>query len=390
MSWLMTIQWVLLAGVLPAVLYFLRVCRQGRVQFAYGIILVAGYIWALGQHIENYIYLYDPMESTFWAALCLCYLGMCALGPACVYLSWCYTGRHRLYRSRNWVTPLFGVGVLFYAIVLTNDLHHLYYRRFSLTQRVYGPVFYLFTVFSYACFAYAWIMMQRTRLEGQTSAPTLFMLCYIPPVLANTMVMILQDRALDFTPIAYCLMVAGGFLIIRYYRPVNMVPIAARKLFDDMASPVQVIDPGGNILYQNGARQQADHTYRREDAPQADGHTLRILTDVTEYDSAMRALEENAQALVAAQARLAVQAGRLAQQSVDAAEIAAGERRMAIMDRLGTQLHGRLEEMLTSTQRLAQTPSTQGIADNQALVREALRTVYQIMEELKRRPEDEF
>ena len=123
MSGWMGFQWILLLLAAPAAGYFLRARKQGRTQTAYCIILIFGYLWALGQHLENSIYLYRPEENTYRAALYLCYLGMCVLGPACVYLSWCYSGKYRFYRDKVRTAALFGTGALFYLAILTNDLH---------------------------------------------------------------------------------------------------------------------------------------------------------------------------------------------------------------------------------------------------------------------------
>ena len=49
----MGFQWILLLLAAPAAGYFLRARKQGRTQTAYCIILIFGYLWALGQHLEN-------------------------------------------------------------------------------------------------------------------------------------------------------------------------------------------------------------------------------------------------------------------------------------------------------------------------------------------------
>lgn len=36
-------------------------------------------------------------------------------------------------------------------MLLTNELHHLFYRQFEVGQVVYGPVFYFHMVYTYLC-----------------------------------------------------------------------------------------------------------------------------------------------------------------------------------------------------------------------------------------------
>ena len=76
MSIWMGLQWILLAVSLPALVVYLCAFRQSRSHFSSGIILLFGFIWAVGQHLEDCVFLYWPDEALFRAALYLCYLGM--------------------------------------------------------------------------------------------------------------------------------------------------------------------------------------------------------------------------------------------------------------------------------------------------------------------------
>lgn len=390
MSGWMLFQWVLLVLAIPAVVYFLRLWNQGRAQFAYCVILVFGYVWMLGQHWLNCVWLYWPNEAAYRAALYLCYAGMCALGPACVYLSWSYAGKHRNTMNRTRVLALFGTGALFYLAVLSNDLHHLYYTHFSMAGRGYNILFYLFTAFSYICFGYAFWTMQHARLDMNGRVPWLFLFCYLPPVAANTADMLLKNPALDFTPLAYCIMVAGGYLVIYFHSPVSLGPIAAKQVFDDMSHPVAVLGRDGEALYQNGAQPQSGRSYRAEEVRLGDGNRLVMRIDTTEQQAAMLRLQAQQIALDSTRQVLEEQAGALAAQAETAAALAAERRKMEIMQALNTEVLGMLQALRDNTQSLVQAPDAAGVERGREIAAEALGKVRRIVEESKRRPGDEF
>jgi len=383
MSAWMTVQWLMLALVLPFAGYFFRGWRQGRVQAAYCIILIFGYVWALWQHLISCIYLYRPQENIYRAAIYLCYLGMCALGPACVYLSWRYAGKFRLYRDPAKVAALFGAGVFFYAAVLTNDLHNLYYTYFSITGRGYGPLFYLFTVFSYVCFVWAYVTMRRVKWDAENRSTLLFLLCFLPPVAANTWGMLVENPALDFTPLAYCVMVLGGYLISWQHRPLVLAPVAAKNILDNMGHPVLVKSLDGEILYRGGGPESGECAYRDTETVLSGGNTLVMRTDVSTYKKLQDELDAQRLELEAARERLSEQSKRLSRQSETAAELAASQQRMKIMALLDREVRGVLEDMLSHTQAALSLPEREKISEGFEKSSEALELVRQIVREVK-------
>lgn len=388
MSLWMRIQWILLALALPVSGYFFRSCRWGRAQRAYCVILFFGYVWALGELLLNCIYLYWPNEQHYWRALCFSYLGLSMMAPSCVYLAWCYAGKHKHYHSPIRVCALFGMGVLFYSFIITNNLHHLYYTDFSLAGRTYNVVFYLFTGFSYICVVYAYLIIRRTQWATDESSSLAVFISYMPLVVSNTWGMILHSPVLDFIVISYCIMVAGVYLLIWRYKPVGIVPIAAKKIFDDMGYPVRVLTPENEQLYHNGMREAKDRTYQLAETLLTDGNLMRMQIDTTSYDQARKALETQQQQLQHNQARLSAQALELKQQVEIAAELAAYKKRVEIMSTLDAEVRGALEKLREHTEMLIDTPTPEGIIQGRTIAHETLETVRRIVSELKRSHEN--
>ena len=384
------VQWLLLAAILPVVFGILRSRRQGRVQQAFSVIFIYGYIWALGQHLVNSVQLYLPNERLFRASLYICYLGMCALGPCCVYLAWCYAGRYHLYRNTRWVLALFGTGAFFYLAVLTTDVHGLYYTSFSLAGRFYGPLFYIFTTFSYLCFFYTYFTMQRTRLGmGEPSSP-LLLLCFAPPVAANTVGMMIDDLTRDFTPAAYCVMVLASVLLLWRQRPVVLAPIAAQQVFDQIEAPVRVTAADGTTLYRNSAVEHESRIYQPHETMLWDGSTLHILTDVTDYERARIGLNVQVAALERVRLQLEEQSRQLAQQSAIEEKLGADRERVKLAAALDAEVRDQLEALFEKILELCADPQQEGIAECRQLARRTLTTVRSLVGSVQRRPGDEL
>jgi len=381
MSAWMWVQSVLLIAVLPAAGHFFRGWRHGGMQTACCLLLFFGYIWALGQQIINYITLYQPHEEAHLAALYLCYFGMCVLGPASIYLAWRYGGKYKLYRNKLIMIALFGTGALFYAAVLTNELHHLYYTYFSLERRSYGPLFYMFCVFSYTCFVYATVSMQTVHLDGRSVR--LFLLCFLPPVAANTWG-IFTSPALDFTPLAFCIMVVGANLILWKHRPMVLKPVAAKRVLDSMGHPVMIKSPDGNILYQGGAAEEHHHTYCDVATVLGDGNTIVMRTDVTMYQDLQDELNTQIDELEAIQRQLSERAGILSHQSDMATELAAAEKRMEITALLEQEIRSRLEALLAHTEEAITSLESETLAKGFDDSSETLELVRQLVRQAKR------
>ncbi|MGD9559327.1 MAG: histidine kinase N-terminal 7TM domain-containing protein [Oscillospiraceae bacterium] len=390
MSAWMLVQWGLLALVLPFAVYFLRIVRLGKAPFAYFIVLAAGYVWAFGEHLGNSIALYWPHEAAFRVALYICYAGMCTLGPASVYLGWCYSGRHRHYLSKARVGILFGAGAFFYIAILTNGWHHWYYTQFSLAGRGYSWLFYLFTAFSYICFAYAFVVMQKTRLDGDAHPSPFFILSFLAPVGANTAGMLLKNPAWDFTPAAYVLMMLSGYLVIWYNRPISLVPIAAQSVVDSMSHPVRVLGPDDEVLYDNGATLPADAVCHTAVHHLEDGNTLMMLTDITAYDQLRRDLETQSLQLAAARRQLTRQAEQLGRQAQTAARLAAGQQRAQIITQLNREVRGKLDQLRDKTETALEEPRPQRLCEGAQLSLEVLEDVRSLVRESRERPGDGF
>ena len=181
--------------------YFLRARKQGRTQTAYCIILIFGYLWALGQHLENSIYSlsaggkYLPggaVPSVTWA---------CAFWgqPACISAGATAESTGSIV-TRSGLPPCSVQARYFISLSLPTTCT-IYTTPGSASPD--GATACCSTpspLLSYGCFVYAYLTMQRVKWDAEDRSTWLLLLCFGPPVAANTWGMFVRNPALDFTP----------------------------------------------------------------------------------------------------------------------------------------------------------------------------------------------
>ena len=225
--------------------------------------------------------------------------------------------------------------------------------------------------------------MQRVKWDAEDRSTWLLLLCFGPPVAANTWGMFVLNPALDFTPAAYCIMVIGAYLIVWYHRPLCLTPIAAKNVLDNMAHPVGVEDFTGRTLYHNGVAGQPERAYRTTRSGLEDGNTLVMRTDVTWYQKFQMELEAQNASLEAARRELAEQTDALERQARTAAELAAQQERMKIMSLLDTEVRGILEQLRDNTEEAVSLPEPERLERGRKLSSQALEIVRRIVREIR-------
>lgn len=364
---------------------------------AFCTIVLFGYIWAVGQHFENCAFVYKWSETCFLSGLYLCYAGMCILVPACVYFAWRFSNKHKLFSNKSYVFCLFATGILFYLIIISNNWHHLYYRSFSLTSRVYGPAFYIFIIFSHICFIYSYILINRAKWDGKRTSWT-FSISFGAPVLANALSMIVPDRTKNIVPLCYSILVGMAYLIIYKYHVVNLKPLSAKHLFDYMNYPIIITNKCGTVLYRN--RKAAKVTYQTNSLKKfntngtiydpsiktlPDGNIITVLNDITKHEIAFLEEKKQNQALVVAQNTLKKQSKTLLKNMSIAQELAIEKQRLEIMARLSTEVEEDLNNLSSGIIHSIIDTSPKNIEYNMKLASEALNIVRNVINEYRRR-----
>ena len=149
---------------------------------------------------ENSIYLYWPEENTYRASLYLVTWACVFWGqPACISAG-ATVEIQTLPDKGKTASPVWYGRRSFLSCYphqrsASFILHPVQPRRAGLR-----PAVLPFTLFSYGCFVYAYLTMQRVKWDAEDRSTWLLLLCFEPPVAANTWGMFVLNPALDFTP----------------------------------------------------------------------------------------------------------------------------------------------------------------------------------------------
>lgn len=183
------------------------------------------------------------------------YLGISFIGPFWLLFSFFYCQRP----IRLWAKILlFGVSLTDYAMFLTNEGHHFFYRVFAVDHVVYGPVFYVHMLFTYACvFSGIGVVLACFRKKQvavlhmlviilAAAIPLGFNLLYLSGVVKT---------GFDLTPPAFAL--SSFFMLVAVFRYdfLDIHVLAFERIFSAISEGVVVYNKRGVITYLNQAAQ---------------------------------------------------------------------------------------------------------------------------------------
>lgn len=152
---------------------------------------------------------------------------------------------------------MFLPSVLVYILLLTNSLHHKFYIHFSMSEIVYGPVFWFHLVISYIYALIGTIILIRHYIAniGYARKRT-FLLIFAAtiPIIANffyifnaTTGINITPKGYDLTPVSFSLSLLLFSIAMYKYRFLNIVPIAHNKIVSNLNESIIVVDSFNKI-----------------------------------------------------------------------------------------------------------------------------------------------
>lgn len=178
---------------------------------------------------------------------------------ACLLLfSICYTNIYKN-GAPDWWPWLFVGAFMSSVMVWTNPIHHLYYQVFSLERSkvVFGPYFYVHSVFTYVCVAWAVFLLIRhafkTKKKMQIRQTLLLITGGIAPSVTNIIVLLTgaADNSIIITPLSFMITImCHGFVIYKLHL-FDVRPIAMQQLVEWLADGYLVTNQYGAVIQYN-------------------------------------------------------------------------------------------------------------------------------------------
>ncbi len=222
-------------------------------------------IWATGVTLEIIT------ADLFWKLLVI--RAVVYLGVVSTVYSWTvFTITYSHYDhwlTRRTIILLGVIPVVTYILVLTIDLHTLFYRSYGLIEKdglfffdkVYGPAFWVWAIYGYiAIFGGSIILIQAVLrfpnlYRGQAIT---VILGGVIPTLSNILWVTVLSSRFPYDPTSLFFTLSGILiaLSIRRYRFLDVVPVAYDLVFKNVNAGVVIIDLQGRVLDMNPVAEQ--------------------------------------------------------------------------------------------------------------------------------------
>ncbi len=156
-------------------------------------------------------------------------------------------------KFKNKLKYLFIIPTISLLGLFTNDIHHLFYKVYSvnMTDTVVGPLFYMYSLYSYTLIFLAIVILIVTSMKksGFFSIQTALMIFGgLAPVLINILgTLRIIPMTIYVTPIMFIVTSICYSLAIFRYKALNITPIAFKTIIDTMSDAYVVISNDGTI-----------------------------------------------------------------------------------------------------------------------------------------------
>lgn len=203
-------------------------------------------IWCVPQ-----LFLPFPMTRELkYGLYCISYVGICLIGPAWLTFSFLYCGSRV---NRGLKCLLFGISAMDYVLLLSNSLHHLFYRSFEVEQVLYGPVFYFHMGYTYLCIFVGMAAVAREFRKRKTVRHLALILSTAAIPLGFNLLYILGvvKTGFDLTPPAFSISSFLMLVAVFRYDFLDINVLAFEHIFESIAEGVVVYNQRGVITYCN-------------------------------------------------------------------------------------------------------------------------------------------
>lgn len=170
-----------------------------------------------------------------------CFFPVCFLLTSSIFINTklVLTTKHKL---------LFVIPLISLLILWTNDYHHLFYKFYSidLEQAVFGPYFYIHTLYSYSCILIAIfrLILYSIKNSGFFSKQSLLIctgsgICLAMNILSTLEIL---NSSIYTTPIAFTVAILFIALAIFKFDFLKVTPIALQRVVDRMSDGYIIVN----------------------------------------------------------------------------------------------------------------------------------------------------
>lgn len=236
---------MLISEVLIILMFVMIIRSNGKSQLKYAFewLLFFMFIWTLGSvlqiifqssSIEPIVFEMISGMGVFFAPVAFLAIGL-IFAKTKIVVRW--------YHYLLLIIPIISE-----VLLVTNSLHHLFFIKYSahVEGMVYGPYFYVHSLYTYALFGIGIIYFLRYSIKNSgffSKQSALIIISTIIPILTNLLATFQVFSMTTYsTPISFTLMILIIALAIFKFDLMKLTPIALQRIVDSMSDGYMVID----------------------------------------------------------------------------------------------------------------------------------------------------
>ncbi len=231
--------------------FFLAKGRKSKTLLFYIVCQVLVFIWSLGQ-----VFALMTVDSDLkWTLDRIMYVSICFIGVSWLLLCLHYTNHPFIKNIQN-VILLFVLPAALYSLVLTNSYHHLFYKKLE-----FGTIHYTFfwinvlVQYSYCIIGAAVLIKHLMKNAGNPRKQSIVLIsAMLLPLFSNVLYNFkITSYDFDITPVSFSLSLLLLVFATFRYRFLSILPIAMRRIINNMKESFIVVDDTNRIIKYNEA-----------------------------------------------------------------------------------------------------------------------------------------
>ena len=244
---------LLIISTLSIILLICNIIRKkplSQLQYAFTAALLMILIISIGVIVQLVYAILGNVDPIVFEKFI--YIGTCLLPVSLFFVAIIFKNTKIRFKKKYlllFIIPFLTLGVLY-----TNQYHHLFYYVYSLNlnEMVYGPYFYIHTIYTYGLLLMSmWIMINSSfKNAGAFSKQTILIIIGTAfPITINVLgTLKIFNMNVCYTPISFSIaMIFYTFAILKF-NFLKIMPIALQKIVDRISDGYVVLDENNIII----------------------------------------------------------------------------------------------------------------------------------------------
>lgn len=232
-------------------LFINRIKSQKQIKISFSCLLICLLICCTGLILQivfsNYLGLVPPIYFDYFV-----YIGTCFLPVALLFVSIIFSNT-KVKFSKKYLL-LFIIPIISLLILWTNDLHHLFYKQYSvnINECIRGPWIYIHSLYSYVCLFLGIIFLVRYSIKNAgffSKQSILIILGVIISLIINILGTCgIIKMSIYVTPISFAIAIFFDAFAIFKFDFLKVSPIALQRIVDRISDSYIVINEDNIII----------------------------------------------------------------------------------------------------------------------------------------------